>query len=234
MPSSTCVVIPTLNEAAGIHEIIEKIRLTADVKWIIVVDDGSTDGTIDCVKQRQIGDPLLLLIVRTQGKNFAKSYIEGFQKALELQADIIIQMDADGSHDPEVINNMIHALNLHDFAIGSRYVKGGDVKDWNTQRLAISRLGNFYFRTLVGLPIKDITGGFNAWKANTLRNIDFHKLECNGYVFQLWLKWMAFTKGYSFIEIPITFTERKAGNSKFHWKIMLESAIDAIKIKFHK
>jgi dolichol-phosphate mannosyltransferase len=234
MSSSACVVIPTLNEAAGINEIIERIRLNTDAKWIIVVDDGSTDGTIEAIQKRQLDDQLLFLIVRTQGKNFAKSYIEGFQRALQIPADIIIQIDADGSHDPMVINKLIEALDSNDFAVGSRYVKGGDVKDWNKQRLAISRLGNFYFRTLVGLPIKDITGGYNAWRAETLRNIDFDKLECNGYVFQLWLKWLAYSKGYKFKEIPITFTERKAGNSKFNWKIMLESAIDAAKIKFFK
>lgn len=229
---TTCVVIPTLNEREGIEPLLQSITSNTPANMVVVVDDGSTDGTTEFIKIYQETNDHVHLIERSQEKNFAKSYIDGFRYAIDNGADNIIQMDADGSHNTSVIETLIAELEHHDFVVGSRYIKGGGVQDWDRFRLAISSLGNVYARIILGTRVKDMTGGFNAWRKETLESIDFESIDCNGYIFQIWLKWRSLHNGMTYTEVPILFSERKAGKSKFNGAIINESIKEVLKIRF--
>lgn len=225
-----CIVIPTLNERENIREILTALMQNNPLSWIVIVDDSSTDGTPAIIKKIQKHDNRIHLIERVGEKSFAKFYIDGFTYALLLGAASIVQMDADGSHDPKDVNKLLQALEEYDFVIGSRYIQGGKIEHWGLLRRFLSLVGNLYTRLILGIQIADFTSGYNAWRAATLRKIDFGNTSCNSYVFQIWLKWKAFCNNAQWKEIPITFTERRHGVSKFHMGIVLESMKEVIKM----
>jgi len=219
----TLVIIPTYNEADNIAELtkaIFKLNLGVD---ILVVDDNSPDGTSDLVLTLQTKYPNLFLLKRDKKDGLGRAYLAGFAWAREHNYEAVVQMDADFSHSPKHLPAMLGALESKDFVIGSRYVKGGGVVNWSLTRRIISRGGGLYARTILGLNIKDLTGGFNAWKITTLDKINLATVGSNGYSFQIELKTKASRAGCAHVEVPITFEERRLGQSKLKGPIITEA-----------
>lgn len=225
------VVIPTYNEAENIEAICQEILKHLPTANIIIVDDNSQDGTEKIVRLlSQKNNQIRFISRKGKIRNFAQSYLEGLKEALKNNADYIIQMDADFSHNPKYLPLMIDKLKNCDVVIGSRYIKGGGTKKWSFFRRLISRSGNIYSRIFSGLPLADSTAGFVGWKSETLKKIDLDKISSDGYGFQIEMKFYAHKNGAEIKEIPIVFTERKFGASKMKKRIVLEAAITCLKL----
>ena len=228
------ICIPTYNEVDNIGKLIEaiaKLKLDYD---IVVIDDNSPDGTAAEVKRMIQSYSNLELIQRSGNRSFALSYIEGFRVGIENDYAYIGEMDADFSHNPKALLDVDKLLttNLWDFIIGSRYVRGGRVVNWGTLRRMISKLGSFYARTLLSIPIYDLTGGFNFWSKACLQEINIDRIMADGYVFQIELKARAFQQGMTFKEFPILFEDRRVGKSKMSNKTVLEAVLKVILLRF--
>ena len=200
----------------------------------MVIDDNSPDGTgkiADELRQKypvdSTGSPRVTVIHREKKSGLGKAYAQGFQ-ALPPEAEIIIQMDADLSHDPSVIPKMLEKIKEYDLVLGSRYIPGGKIENWDPIRRFISRFGNICARVVLGLPYHDLTGGFKCFRREVLRKINLQKLSSVGYNFQLETTYQAHKLGFKITELPITFTERKIGASKFNLAIIIESAVKGI------
>jgi dolichol-phosphate mannosyltransferase len=219
----TLVVIPTYNERENIAAIVPAIfQATPDVE-ILVVDDNSPDGTQDIVRELQSRFSKLHLLGRKGKEGLGRAYIAGFKWALDHGFEAVVEMDADWSHRPEDLAQLVKAIPDYDFVVGSRWVNGGAVANWTLSRKMISLGGSFYARQILRYPIRDWTGGFNAWKAGTLRKIDLDSVKSEGYSFQIELKYRASRLGCNGIEIPILFEDRRAGQSKMSSRIVLEA-----------
>lgn len=222
------IVIPTYNEAKNIPKLISALfSLQLTDMNIIVVDDNSPDGT------GQISEDLdqeyggRIRVLHRPGKmGIGSAYIQGFCLAIENGAEAIGQMDADFSHPPDKVVELAEALDNCDFAIGSRYVPEGSLdENWPLWRKGLSSFGNFYARTILNLPLRDVTGGFRLWRCQTLESMPLERIRSNGYVFQVEMAYVAHKLGFSFQEVPIYFTERRWGQSKMSIKIQIEAAI---------
>ena len=225
------VVTPTYNEKDNLPELAERIfslGLT-DIK-LVVVDDNSHDGTAPVAEGLAQKYPLDL-IRRRQKSGLGTAYVAAFKRILPEQPDYIIQMDADLSHEPEVIPQMLQEIQNCGVVLGSRYIKGGKIKKWDFMRRLVSRWGNFYARAVLGLPYRDLTSGFKCFRREVLEKIDLNKLSSVGYNFQIETTYRACQAGYKICEIPITFTERKTGTSKFNLGIIWESFIKVILLR---
>lgn len=219
----TIVIIPTYNERENIPAIIPAIRqATPDVE-ILVVDDNSPDGTQDVVRKLQSSDTKIHLLGRQGKEGLGRAYLAGFKWALEQGYEGIVQMDADFSHRPEDLKKIVAALPSADFVVGSRWVSGGRTVNWGVGRKIISLGGSFYARQILRYPLRDWTGGFNAWKAETLRKIGLDSVRSNGYSFQIELKYRASKLGFNGIEVPIIFEDRRVGQSKMSSRIVIEA-----------
>lgn len=218
------VVIPTYNERENIAGIVPAVlQATPDVE-ILVVDDNSPDGTQDVVRELQRNHPGKVHLLGRNGKEgLGRAYLAGFRWGLEREYDGLVQMDADFSHRPQDLARLIEALPAHDFAVGSRWVKGGNTVNWGFGRKLISRGGSFYARQILRFKLRDWTGGFNAWKAGTLRKIGLDSVRSEGYSFQIELKYRASRLGFKGIEVPIIFEDRRAGQSKMSSRIVFEA-----------
>lgn len=190
---------------------------------VLVVDDNSPDGTADVVRTMQGTYPNLRLVVREKKAGLGRAYIHGFQFALENGATQLLQMDADFSHDPNDVPRLLKALTEADLALGSRYSHGISVINWPLRRLLISIGGTLYARIITGMPFKDLTGGFKAWRAETMRLIDLPTVDADGYGFQIITTFRAWKNKKRIIEVPIVFTERCEGHSKMNKKIVYEA-----------
>lgn len=219
------VVIPTYNERDNITSLIKEIfSLSVPNLHLLFVDDSSPDKTADLIKQQQVNFPLLHLLQRPTKDGLGRAYVEGFQYAIDHGASHIIQMDADFSHNPQDIPRLLStAAKNVDVVIGSRYKNGISVINWPLRRLLISMAGNIYATFITGLPFKDVTGGFRCWKSNTLKQINLPLIKANGYAFQIITTYLAWKKGAKIKEIPITFTERREGQSKMSRAIIREA-----------
>ena len=218
------IVIPTYNEKDNIEQMIEALfGLDIPNLTVLIMDDNSPDGTAEIVRQLQSTHKGLELVVREKKAGLGRAYIHGFQHALEHGADALVQMDADFSHDPNDVPQLLTALEEHDVALGSRYANGISVVNWPLKRLLISMGGNFYASVVTGLPFKDATGGFKAWRADTLRAIDLATVDADGYGFQIITTFRAWKKRKRITEVPIVFTERREGSSKMSWHIVWEA-----------
>lgn len=225
------IVVPTWNEREGIGAFVEAMLpvLSSCEAKLIFVDDASPDGTgvfLDDLARRY---PVLSVIHRTGLRGFGKSYLEGFRRALEQGATEILQMDSDLSHPPLKVIELFKALENADLAVGSRYVEGGGTRNWPAWRRAISRGGSLYARAFLGFPLRDFTGGFNAWRADLLRDILEPEPESNGYSFQIEMKLRALRRGGRFMEIPFEFLEREAGTSKMSARIVFEASLKVLR-----
>lgn len=219
----TLIIIPTYNEADNIAELTKAIFSLALGVDILVVDDNSPDGTSDLVLKLQTNYPNLFLLKRETKDGLGRAYLAGFAWARDHNYEAVVQMDADFSHSPKYLPTILQALKSKDFVIGSRYVKGGNVINWPILRQIISRGGGLYARTILGSNIKDLTGGFNAWRITTLDKIKLNTINSNGYSFQIELKTKASRASCAHVEVPITFEERRLGQSKLKGQIIFEA-----------
>ncbi len=229
------VVIPTYNEAENIEKIIRRIFLAVPGISVSVVDDGSPDGTAEIVKRLAGLLPGVFLIERKEKQGLGRAYIDAFKKIIsEDKVDKIIMMDADFSHDPLYLPEMIKLSENCDVVVGSRYVAGGRTEGWELWRKYLSRFGNIYARFITGLPLKELTGGFNLISCQALKRINFSVFNASGYAFQIELKSFLHRSGAVFKEMPIVFRNRLGGESKISSHIINEGILAPWRIKFKK
>lgn len=227
------IIFPTYNEKDNIIEIIKAVfeQLPEGVD-ILVVDDNSPDGTAQVVQKLADSDPRVHLLLREKKQGLGRAYIAGFEWGLSKAYDVFVEMDADFSHRPVDLVKILKEIVNVDFAVGSRYVPGGGTKNWGLLRKIISRGGSIYARLILGFPMNDWTGGFNAWKRNVLESIGLRQIQSNGYSFQIELKYKAQKLGFKGLEVPIQFEERRIGQSKMSLHIVLEAFYKVWMIRF--
>lgn len=216
------VVIPTYDERQNITRVLDEVLAAAPVD-VLVVDDSSPDGTADVVRAHPAHGTRVHLLVRADKDGLGAAYRAGLGWALDAGYARIVQMDADLSHPPAVVPDLLAALDDHDIAVGSRYVAGGGIDAWSPSRRLISRVGNAYVRLMLDLPVRDATAGFKAFTADALRAIEVEESRAEGYGFQIESSWRAHRRGLSLVEVPIVFTDRQAGSSKMSTRIVLEA-----------
>lgn len=223
----TLVVVPTYNEAESIRPIIERIRRSVPDADLLIVDDGSPDGTGRIADQLAEGDERLTVLHRPRKAGLGGAYLEGFARAIEFGYDAVVEIDADGSHDPAELPAMLSLLTDRqaDLVIGSRWVSGGAVENWPAARRAISRAGNRYARFMLRSSIHDLTAGFRAYRTSALRDLDRDVVSSQGYCFQVELAWRIEATGGSVVEHPIVFVERTTGRSKMGPGIVAEALV---------
>jgi dolichol-phosphate mannosyltransferase len=217
------MVIPTYNEAANLAWIIGRLRAAEPAVDVLVVDDSSPDGTGALADELAAADSAVHVLHRSAKRGLGAAYLAGFAWALDAGYDVIGEMDADGSHQPEQLHRLLEALLDADLVIGSRYVPGGSVVNWPWRREALSRGGNFYVRMLLGISIRDATAGFRAFRRSALEKVDLGSVESAGYVFQTDLVTRCLRAGLTVREVPIEFVERVRGDSKMSRAVATES-----------
>jgi dolichol-phosphate mannosyltransferase len=228
----TAVVIPTYNECDNIPKLIAEIfDLGMDDLHIVVVDDNSPDGTGKIVEEIKKDRGNLHVIHRKNKMGLGTAYLAGFRHALDQGAQFVFEMDADFSHDPKMIPIFLEEIRENDLVIGSRYVKGGSIEKWNYARKIISHMGNLYARAVLNLKIKDLTTGYKCYRKIVLEKIIHKDVNSVGYVFQVETKYRTYQGGFRIKEIPITFTERKKGKSKFDLKIIRDAFWKVLKLR---
>ncbi|ABK72511.1 polyprenol monophosphomannose synthase [Mycolicibacterium smegmatis] len=212
----TLVIIPTYNERENLPLIVGRVHHACPQVHILVVDDGSPDGTGALADELALADPDRVHVMhRTSKAGLGAAYLAGFDWGLRRGYSVLVEMDADGSHAPEELSRLLDAVDAGaDLAIGSRYVPGGTVRNWPWRRLVLSKTANTYSRFLLGVGIHDITAGYRAYRREVLEKIDLSAVDSKGYCFQIDLTWRAINNGFSVVEVPITFTERELGVSK--------------------
>ena len=217
------MVVPTYNESENIEWIVGRLRAAQPGVDVIIVDDNSPDGTGDIADKLAEADGAVTVVHRTEKAGLGAAYLNGFDVALDAGYDVIGEMDADGSHQPEQLHRLLDALHDADLVIGSRYVPGGSVVNWPVQRLLLSRGGNLYVRLLLGIRVKDATAGFRVFRRSTLEQIDLAHVRSTGYVFQTDLAFRTLSRGMRVVEVPIQFIERVRGDSKMSGSVASES-----------
>jgi len=222
------VVVPTYNEAENLPKLVSALfSLPLPELSILVVDDNSPDGTGQLADTMANETSGRVCVLHRPGKlGLGTAYISGFRKALENGAQAVAQMDADFSHPPEKLVELAAALQDCDVALGSRYIPGGRLDEqWPFWRKALSSFGNIYARTILGLPMHDVTGGFRMWRRETLLGMPLERVRSNGYIFQVEMAYVAHSLGYTFKEIPFYFADRRWGKSKMSFRIQIEAAL---------
>ncbi|HBB25447.1 MAG TPA: dolichyl-phosphate beta-D-mannosyltransferase [Bacteroidetes bacterium] len=227
----TIVCIPTYNESENIIRMIDALHAVVPEAHVLVIDDGSPDGTAGLVRQRMSSDERIHIIERAGKMGLGTAYCAGFAYALERDFELIMEMDADFSHDPKDTRRLIDAVADCDLVIGSRYIQGVNVINWPMSRLLLSWFANLYTRVITGMPIADATGGFKCFRAEVLRGIDLTRIRSNGYAFQIEMNYKAWRGGARINEIPIVFTDRVSGVSKMSKNIVYEAAFLVWKLK---
>ena len=228
------VISPTYNEKKNIKRLVDMVLGDNPEFDLLIVDDNSPDGTSEKVKELQDDYTNLYLEIREKKSGLGTAYIYGFKWALERNYDIVIQMDADLSHNPKDLPMMVRKLKRNDLVIGSRYIKGISVVNWPLRRLILSYGANSYSRIITGMPIMDGTGGFKAWKSEVLSDIDLDSVRSQGYSFQIEMNFRAWIKGYKIKEIPIIFSDRTIGQSKMSKKIVYEAIFMVWRLRIWK
>ena len=226
------VVIPTYNERENIAELIQRILEMSRFR-VLVVDDNSPDGTAGIVADMAAHEPRVGLLLRPEKRGLGSAYVAGFRRALAEGAAYICEMDADFSHDPAYLPQLLAAAETrYDLALGSRYVPGGGTTDWGIVRQMISRGGNLYARAILGLPVMDATGGFRCYRRRVLETINLDDIQSNGYAFQIELVYRTLRAGFRIGELPIIFPDRRVGRSKMSKRIVLEALINVWRLRF--
>jgi dolichol-phosphate mannosyltransferase len=219
----TLVVVPTYEEAANIPELLPRLRAAAPDVDILVVDDNSPDGTAKLAQRH--GEELgqIEVLVRSEKAGLGSAYRAGFAVGIERGYDVLVQMDADLSHDPAAVPQLLAALSDEiGMVIGSRYVPGGEIPHWPWHRRFLSRYGNLYTRLALGMKARDLTSGFRAWKTSTLNDIDYKTTHATGYLFQMEMAYRVAQRGEQIAEVPITFRDRVRGTSKMSGAVIFE------------
>ena len=217
------MVIPTYNESMNLAWIVGRLRQAQPGVDVMVVDDNSPDGTGKIADELAAEDPQVTVVHRTEKAGLGAAYIHGFRVALERGYDVIGEMDADGSHQPEQLQRLLDALREADLVIGSRWVPGGSVVNWPRSREVLSRGGNLYVRMLLGVKVRDATAGYRLFRRGTLEAIDIDTVQSTGYVFQTDMAWRTLQAGLRVVEVPIEFVERERGDSKMSGAVAGES-----------
>jgi dolichol-phosphate mannosyltransferase len=220
--SRALVCLPTYDEAENIGPMTAAILAAAPVD-ILVIDDNSPDGTGRIADQIAAREPRVHVLHRKGKEGLGKAYIAGFGWALERDYDLVLEMDADFSHNPRYLRGMLEAAHDADLVLGSRYVPGGGTVNWGLGRKILSRGGSLYARTILGLGVRDLTGGFKCFRREVLEEIELETVECSGYAFQIELTYRAHRRGFRVAEIPIVFEDRRVGASKMSRRIVLEA-----------
>jgi len=226
------VVTPTYNEAENIVQFINEVLSKDPRLEILIVDDNSPDGTAGMIKKMQAGNPRIHLLERERKMGLGTAYVAGFKYALARDFGAVFEMDADFSHDPKEIPAFIEKIETADVVIGSRYVGGVRVLNWPIRRLLLSYGASVYTRYVTGLPVKDTTAGFKCFRRKVLETINLDKVHSNGYAFQIEMSFKAWKKGFSLLEHPIIFMDRRSGTSKMSHKIVYEAVLMVWKLKF--
>ncbi len=219
----TLVIVPTYNERDCIRALIAAIRLHLPATDVLVVDDGSPDGTGAVVAEIGANDERVSVLQRAGKLGLGTAYIAGFRRALSADYDAVLGMDADFSHDPATLPRLVDALERCDLAIGSRYVPGGSTPDWKLSRRIVSRFGNWFARTFLELPVRDCTTGFKGYRRETLAQLDLARIDLVGYAFLIETTYQCFLHGARIEEIPIKFIDRRVGKSKMSGAIAVEA-----------
>ncbi|KPL00441.1 MAG: dolichyl-phosphate beta-D-mannosyltransferase [candidate division Zixibacteria bacterium SM23_73_3] len=219
----TLVIIPTYNERENIERIIPMVLEKDPSIHVLIVDDGSPDGTGQMADAMSKRDDRIRVIHRQNKSGLGTAYITGFKFALQENYDLIFEMDCDFSHDPKYIPDFLETIRDVDLVLGSRYIRGVNVINWPMSRLLLSYYANVYSRIITGLPVKDATGGFKCFRREVLEKIDLDKVKSNGYSFQIEMSFRAWKRGFKIKEIPIVFEDRKVGQSKMSKKIVREA-----------
>jgi dolichol-phosphate mannosyltransferase len=217
------VIIPTFNELESLPVIVGRVRASVPEAFILVADDNSPDGTGRLADEIAAADDHVTVMHRLGKEGLGAAYLAGFAWALEQGYDVVVEMDADGSHQPEQLPRLLDRLRTADLVLGSRWVAGGGTVNWPKSRQMLSKGGSLYTRVMLGVPLRDVTGGYRAFRADTLRKMDLHEVASQGYCFQVDLAWRAVQRGLVVKEVPITFVERVAGSSKMSQKIVVEA-----------
>jgi len=229
------VIIPTYNEKENIEDALKEVfNLSLNDVHIVVVDDNSPDGTALIVQKIRENNNKVHIIQRTSKMGLGTAYIEGFKYALENGAEYIFEIDADFSHDFALIPSFLDNIDGHDLIIGSRYISNGKIANWNLSRRFISYFGNLYARFVLGVPVKDLTTGFKCYRREVVEFLNKQNISAIGYVFQIETTYHAYQQGFKIKEIPITFTERRIGKSKFSLKIIWESFWKVLRMRSSK
>jgi dolichol-phosphate mannosyltransferase len=222
-PSTVLVIIPTYDERENLPLILGRVRSAVPAAHVLVVDDGSPDGTGELADAMAAADQQVHVLHRTTKAGLGAAYLQAFGWGLEQGYQVLVEMDADGSHQPEQLPLLLDALADADLVLGSRWVAGGRVENWPLHRAVLSRGGNTYTRLALGVPIKDATGGYRAFRRSALERLDLDDVASQGYCFQVDLAWRAVRRGLRVVEVPITFVEREIGSSKMSGAIVRES-----------
>jgi dolichol-phosphate mannosyltransferase len=218
------VVVPTYNEAQNVERLVEAVLAQGPDYEVLIVDDASPDGTGDLVAARASNEPRLHLLRRKGKLGLGTAYVDGFQEAIRLGAGLVLQMDCDFSHDPAALPWLVAAAAQADVVIGSRYVAGGETVGWPRHRRLISEGASLACRALLGIPMRDVTGGFKCWRRQVLENLPLENVRCRGFAFQIEMNYLCWRDGYSAMEVPVTFVDRQQGRSKMSLAITLEAA----------
>jgi dolichol-phosphate mannosyltransferase len=223
----TLVIIPTYNERDNLLKIVSRVTEAAPQVHVLIVDDGSPDGTGALADELALADPDRIHVMhRTSKDGLGAAYLAGFAWGLSRQYTVLVEMDADGSHAPEQLYRLLDAVDGGaDLAIGSRYVDGGEVRNWPRRRMVLSKTANGYSRILLGVGVHDITAGYRAYRREVLEKIDLAAVDSKGYGFQVDLTWRTINAGFTVVEVPITFTEREHGVSKMDGSTIREAIV---------
>ena len=231
---TTLVISPTYNECKNVQSLIELILGKHPEFHLLIVDDSSPDGTANKVKELQADYSNLHLEERPAKDGLGTAYIYGFKWAIEREYDRIVQMDADLSHDPNDVPRLVNLLDEQDLIVGSRYVEGVSVVNWPIRRLMLSYGANLYSRIITGMPIKDSTGGFKAWRREVLEELDLNAVRSQGYSFQIEMNFRTWCKGFRIKEVPIIFVDRTIGESKMSKNIVYEAIFMVWRLRIWK
>ena len=229
----TWVVMPTYNEAENLAPIVAAVLDAVPGATLLVVDDASPDGTGQLADELKAANPRIRVRHRPAKQGLGRAYLDGFGVALRAGPEVVIQMDADWSHDPAALTTLVAPIlaDRADVVVGSRYVRGGSVVDWGIGRRVISRGGSLFAKLVLGLPGNDLTGGFKAWRATTLAAVPFDGIHAGGYVFQIEMAYRAKLAGARLVEVPITFRDRRIGQSKMSRRIVAEALLVVVLLR---
>ncbi len=234
VPQRALVVVPTYNEIDNVPTLINDILERDPRIDVLFVDDGSPDGTGDFIENVSRGESRVKLLRRPRKMGLGTAYCRGFEVAIKEGYDVVMEMDADYSHDPSVLPVFLREIESNDLIIGSRYVQGVNVVNWPMSRLLLSYFANVYSRFVTGMPLRDGTGGYKCFRTDVLRRIDLSQIRSNGYSFQIEVNFLVWSAGYAIKEIPIVFVDRRNGVSKMSKSIVREAAVMVWKLRMSK
>jgi dolichol-phosphate mannosyltransferase len=235
-PGPVWVIVPTYNERANLEPLVAAVRSNlegcAPDYRVLIVDGNSNDGTAELADRLAQGDARVEVLHEAEKRGLGRAYVAGFRRALAEGAALVVEMDADFSHDPAYLPRLIDATREADLSLGSRYVPGGGVENWGPGRRFISRGGCWYARAVLGIGVRDLTGGFKCFRRAVLEAIDLDAVRSEGYAFQVELTYRALQAGFRVVEVPIVFSERQAGHSKMSRRIMVEAIWMVPRLRF--